>query len=117
MSEPRLKTENRKEVKTAPRQVTPRNTPRRLRNQDYRPREYLSESEVERLISAALKEGHRRRQNRSQGRQNGEHSLRNATMILMGYRHAFRPGELVRLRWDDIDWQTGTLHCRRLKNG
>jgi len=23
----------------------------------------------------------------------------------------------VRLRWDDIDWQTGTLHCRRLKNG
>jgi len=38
-------------------------------------------------------------------------------MVLLAYRHAFRPGELVRLRWDDIDWNTQTLHCRRLKNG
>jgi integrase len=113
MLEPRSTTENRKEAKTEP----SRSTPRRLRNQDYRPREYLAESEVERVISAALKEGHKRRQNRTQGRHQGDHSLRNATMVLVAYRHAFRPGELCRLRWDDIDWQTGTLHCRRLKNG
>jgi type 1 fimbriae regulatory protein FimE len=117
MSEPRSNTENRKEAQTAPRQVTPRSTPRRLRNEDYRPREYLSESEVEKLISAALTEGHRRRRNRSQGRHGGVHSLRNATMILLCFKNALRTGELVRLRWDDIDWQTSTLHCRRLKNG
>ena len=113
MPEPRSITENRKEARTDPSPTLPR----RLKNQDYRPREYLSEAEVERLISAALKEGHKRRQNRSQGRHQGDHSLRNATMVLVAYRHAFRPGELVRLRWDDIDWQTQTLHCRRLKNG
>jgi type 1 fimbriae regulatory protein FimE len=117
MSEPRSNTENRKEVQNHPRQSTARSTPRRLRNEDYRPREFLSEAEVERLISAALKEGHRRRQNQSQGRHGGVHSLRNATMILLCFKNALRTGELVRLRWDDIDWQTGTLHCRRLKNG
>jgi integrase len=110
---PRSTTENRKESKTNPLATHSR----RRKNQDYRPREHLTESEVERLISAALKEGHKRRQDRTQGRHGGDHSLRNALMILVAYRHAFRPGELVRLRWDDIDWQTQTLCCRRLKNG
>jgi type 1 fimbriae regulatory protein FimE len=109
MSEAHSLTENRKEGKTT--------RPKRLRNLDYRPREYLSENEVERLISVALREGHRRRQNKSQGRHKGNHSLRNALMIMMAFRHSFRAGELVRLRWDDVDFQEQTLHCRRLKNG
>jgi integrase len=28
-----------------------------------------------------------------------------------------RASELVGLRWDDIDWQTSTLHVRRSKGG
>jgi type 1 fimbriae regulatory protein FimE len=92
-------------------------TPKRLRNVDYRPREYLSEPEVERLVATALKEGHQRRQSKSQGRHRGNHSCRNALMVLLAFRHALRVSELVRLRWDDIDFREQTLHCRRLKNG
>jgi type 1 fimbriae regulatory protein FimE len=113
MLERRKLTEHGKEVQTT---RQPGGLPRRLRNQDYRPREYLSENEVERLISAALNEGHRRRQNK-QGRQKGDHSLRNALMVMMAFRHSLRAGELVRLRWDDVDFREQTLHCRRLKNG
>ena len=92
-------------------------TPKRRRNVDYRPREYLSETEVERLVSTALKEGHQRRQSKSQGRNRGAHSLRNALMVLLAFRHALRVSELISLRWDDIDFREQTLHCRRLKNG
>jgi integrase len=53
-----------------------------------RSREYLTEREVERLIAAA-------KQNRS--------GHRDATAILVAYRHGLRASELVALRWDDID--------------
>jgi signal transduction histidine kinase len=33
------------------------------------------------------------------------------------YRHGLRASELVTLRWDDIDFQTGKLHVRRAKGG
>jgi len=39
------------------------------------------------------------------------------TAILLAYRHGLRASELVGLRWDDIDWQTSTLHVRRSKGG
>ena len=66
------------------------------------PREYLTEREVERLIKAASENrwGHR-----------------DATAILIAYRHGLRASELVALRWDDIDLQTGKLHVRRAKGG
>jgi len=67
-----------------------------------RSREYLTDREVERLIEAA-------KQNRS------EH--RDATAILVAYRHGLRASELVALRWDDIDLATGRLHVRRAKSG
>ena len=67
-----------------------------------RSREYLTDREVERLIEAA-------KQNRS-GR-------RDATAILVAYRHGLRASELVALRWDDIDLATGRLHVRRAKSG
>ena len=39
------------------------------------------------------------------------------TMVLVAYRHGFRPAELVDLRWDQIDFASGTLHVRRVKRG
>src|SRR5438552_8563920 len=65
-------------------------------------REYLTDREVERLIEAA-------KQNRS--------GHRDATAILIAYRHGLRASELVTLRWDDIDLATGRLHVRRAKSG
>ena len=67
-----------------------------------RSREYLTDPEVERLIEAA-------KQNRS--------GHRDATAILVAYRHGLRASELVALRWDDIDLATGRLHVRRAKSG
>jgi type 1 fimbriae regulatory protein FimB/type 1 fimbriae regulatory protein FimE len=67
-----------------------------------RSREYLTEREVERLIEAA-------KQNRS--------GHRDATAILVAYRHGLRASEIVALRSDDIDLATGRLHVRRAKAG
>jgi integrase len=76
--------------------------PRRRRNGDLRTREYLTEAEVERLMGAA-------RGNR--------YGHRDATMILVAYRHGLRVSELVDLRWDQVDFWTATLHVRRVKQG
>jgi integrase len=86
----------------APRAVNRTVTPTRLPNADLRTREYLTEAEVERLMAAARKNrwGHR-----------------DATMILVAYRHGFRPAELVDLRWDQIEFASGALHVRRVKRG
>ena len=43
--------------------------------------------------------------------------LRDATMVLMAYRHGLRPAELVDLRWDQIEFASGALHVRRVKRG
>lgn len=76
--------------------------PRRLKNADLRTREYLTADEVERLtaIAKANRNGHR-----------------DATMILVAYRHGLRVSELVDLRWDQIEFSSATLHVRRVKNG
>ena len=42
---------------------------------------------------------------------------RDATAILLAYRHGLHASELVRLRWDDLDLTTGRLHVRRAKGG
>ena len=77
-------------------------TPERRPNADLRTREYLTEVEVERLINAA------------KGNRWGN---RNATMILVSYRHGLRASELVDLRWDQVEFKTATLHIRRVKQG
>jgi integrase len=76
--------------------------PRRLPNADLRTREYLTEREVERLLKAVAKNrwGHR-----------------DATMLLVAYRHGLRSSELVDLRWDQIEFRTASLHVRRAKQG
>ena len=76
--------------------------PKRPPNVDLRTREYLTEAEVERLMKAA----------------NGNRwGHRDATMILVAYRHGLRAAELVDLRWDQIEFKTAHLHVRRVKQG
>ncbi len=77
--------------------------PRRVPNKDRRAREHLTPAEVEKLRTAA-------------GRL-GRHGHRDSTLVLLAYRHALRVGELVSLRWDQVDLQQGLLHVNRLKNG
>lgn len=77
-------------------------TPRRRPNAELRTREYLTEAEVERLTTAT-------RDNR-----NGQ---RDAAMILLAFRHGLRASELVDLRWDQVEFATGALHVRRVKQG
>ena len=77
-------------------------TPRRPPNTELRTREYLTEAEVDKLIEAA-------KANRW--------GYRDATMILVCYRHGLRASELVDLRWDQIDFNTATLAVRRTKKG
>jgi type 1 fimbriae regulatory protein FimB/type 1 fimbriae regulatory protein FimE len=38
-------------------------------------------------------------------------------MILVAFRHGLRVGELVALRWDQVDFDSGLLHVNRLKRG
>jgi integrase len=77
-------------------------TPRRAPNAELRTREYLTETEVEALVAAA---------------KDNRWGQRDSTMILVAYRHGLRVSELVDLRWDQIDFSTGTLHVRRAKRG
>jgi len=77
-------------------------TPLRRPNAELRTREYLTDAEVARLQEAA------------KGNRWGH---RDATMILVAYRHGFRASELVDLRWDQIDFEAATLAVRRVKKG
>jgi type 1 fimbriae regulatory protein FimB/type 1 fimbriae regulatory protein FimE len=38
-------------------------------------------------------------------------------MILLTFRHGLRAAEVCDLRWEQVDFKTGALHVRRLKNG
>lgn len=77
--------------------------PARQLNADRRPREYLTPKEVELLRKAA--------------RERGRYRHRDATMILIAYRHGLRPAEVGALRWDQVDLAHGLLHVQRVKNG
>ncbi|MGP0082008.1 MAG: tyrosine-type recombinase/integrase [Steroidobacteraceae bacterium] len=76
--------------------------PRRQPNRELRSREHLTETEVEKLIEAA---------------KHNRHGHRDASMILVTYRHALRASEVCDLRWEQIDFNSATLHVRRVKNG
>ncbi len=80
----------------------PARLPRRKPNAEYRSREHLTEREVERLIEAM------------KGNRWGH---RDATMVLIAFRHGLRASELVDLLWDQVDLEHALLHVRRLKNG
>jgi type 1 fimbriae regulatory protein FimB/type 1 fimbriae regulatory protein FimE len=86
----------------APATVNRTVTPRRRPNRELRPREHLTEREVEMLIETAKTNrwGHR-----------------DAAMILMAFRHGLRASELCELQWSDVEFETGSLHLRRAKGG
>jgi integrase len=72
-------------------------------NSSVRTREYLTTAEIERLMAAA--------------RNSSRYGHRDATMILIGYRHGLRASELCDLQWSQVELATGRLHVRRAKNG
>ena len=80
-----------------------RKVPIRRKNSEYRSREYLTEQEVDQLIDAAGKVG--------------RHGHRDATLIMLSFRHGLRVTELVSLRWEQVDLRQGLLHVNRLKQG
>ena len=77
--------------------------PRKQSNAQRRSREHLTPAEIERLVAAA--------------RRLGRHGHRDATMILLAFRHGLRVSELVGLRREQVDLRHGLLHVRRRKNG
>src|SRR5262247_4001428 len=50
-------------------------------------------------------------------RESSRYGHRDATMILIGYRHGLRASELCDLQWSQVELATGRLHVRRAKNG
>jgi integrase len=80
-----------------------RTVPIRPPNAKLRTREYLLSDEVDKLIRVA---------------RGGRHGHRDATLILIGYRHGLRASELCDLEWAQVEWgRAATLHVRRAKNG
>src|SRR5499426_3626229 len=66
-------------------------------------RRYLTEREVDRLVDRA--------------RKHGRYGHRDATMILVAYRHGLRASEVCDLQWQQIELSEGHLHVHRVKNG
>jgi integrase len=63
---------------------------------------YLSPSQVQALIKAAKA---------------GRWGARDALMISVAYHHALRVTELIKLQWDAVDLDGGTISVRRRKGG
>jgi integrase len=76
--------------------------PGRRPNVDLRTREHMTVAEIEGLIEAA--KGNR-------------YGHRDATMILVAFRHGLRAAEVCDLRWDQVDFNGAVLHVRRVKSG
>jgi integrase len=80
-----------------------RSVPTRPANSDLRPREYLTPAEVEKLMKAA---------------RSGRYGHRDATLILIAYRHGLRAVEICDLEWSQVEFsRSAALHVRRAKNG
>lgn len=80
-----------------------KSTFRKPKNSEVRPREYLTDGEVNRLVKAAAK--------------SGRHGHRDSTLILVTYRHGLRVSELIALRWDQVELDSGKMHVGRVKEG
>ena len=80
-----------------------RKVPTRRPNAEMRSREYLTPHEVEKLIAAAKL---------------GRHGHRDATLVLVAFRHGLRAVEVADLEWSQVEWgRNPALHVRRAKNG
>lgn len=87
------------EAETAP--ARQRRASRRQPDEGEDRRQYLTEGEVEALCEAA--------------RKRGRYGHRDATMILIAYRHGLRVSELVALQWGQVDLEAGRLQVIRRK--
>jgi hypothetical protein len=65
--------------------------------------EYLTLHEVEQVMTAVC--------------QVGRHRVRDATLILLMYRHGLRVAEAIALRWEAVDPRGSLVHVQRLKQG
>ena len=84
--------------------VAKRVPPGRKSNEDHgRVREWLSEVEIEALITATSSAS--------------RYPVRDATAILLCYRHGLRVSELVSMRWSQIDFKGARIHIVRAKHG
>ena len=83
-------------------QYPAKSPPRKPKNTEVRPREYLAGHEVEGMMKEARK---------------GRHGHRDATMILIMYRHGLRVSEAVNLKWTDVEFKSGVVSVRRAKKG
>ena len=80
-----------------------RSVPGRPTNAELRPREYLTPAEIDKLIAVARK---------------GRYGHRDATLILIAYRHGLRAVEICDLEWSQVEMgRAATLHVRRAKHG
>jgi type 1 fimbriae regulatory protein FimB/type 1 fimbriae regulatory protein FimE len=77
-------------------------TPTRPPNAELRSREYLTATEVDKLIAAT---------------KGSRYPQRDATMILTVFRHGLRATEACELEWSQIDFDAAEMHIRRAKNG
>jgi len=77
-------------------------TPRKKTNAR-KTRDYILPKEVDRLLDAA--------------ESNGRHGHRNHTLILLCYRHGLRVGELMNLRWRNVDFKRKVLRVSRALGG
>jgi integrase len=73
-----------------------RKVPVRPKNAEVRRREHLILDKVEALMKAAGKAGR------------DQHRAR--TLILIKLRHGLRVSEAIDLRWDQVDFKTGSIH-------
>ena len=93
----------RPRLKRVPDPANGKAPPRRVSNIERPPREHLTRDEVDRLIEAA--------------RRTGRHGHRDATLIVIAFRHGLRVSEAVALQWAQVDFKDGLLHVNRLKGG
>src|ERR1700683_3347753 len=80
-----------------------RSVPVRRANAELRTREYLTPTEVGRLIKTARA---------------GRYGHRDATLIMIAFRHGLRASEICDLEWSQVEFgRSAALHVRRVKSG
>lgn len=67
---------------------------------DSRSKNFLTDSEIKKFLSASRK---------------GRHSIRDYCLMLMTYRHGLRVSELIDIRFNDLDIDSTRIYVRRVK--